>query len=122
MKNPGLFITLEGVEGAGKSTLMDYIADLISKAGHEIVLTREPGGTKTGEQIRDILLDNNNKLSNDTELLLMFAARAQHIQQIINPALSEGKIVICDRFTDASYAYQGGGRGIEPSRIQILEE
>lgn len=122
MNNPGLFITLEGVEGAGKSTLMDYIADVISKAGHEVVLTREPGGTKTGEQIRDILLDNSNKLSNDTELLLMFAARAQHIQQIINPALSEGKIVVCDRFTDASYAYQGGGRGIEHTRIRVLEE
>ena len=123
MITSGLFITLEGVEGAGKSTLMDYMADLVSRAGHELVVTREPGGTKTGEQIRDILLDSNNEgLSDDTELLLMFAARAQHIQEIIKPALTENKIVICDRFTDASYAYQGGGRGIDSDRIKILED
>ena len=117
-----LFITLEGVEGAGKSTLMEFVADLFSKAGQEVIQTREPGGTKTGEQIRNILLDSNNIcLTNDTELLLMFAAREQHLQEVIKPALSSGKVVICDRFTDASYAYQGGGRGIEQSRIQILE-
>jgi len=117
-----LFITLEGVEGAGKSTLMEFIADLFSKTGQEVIQTREPGGTKTGEQIRNILLDSNNiGLTNDTELLLMFAAREQHLQEVIKPALSSGKVVICDRFTDASYAYQGGGRGIEQSRIQILE-
>jgi dTMP kinase len=118
-----LFITLEGVEGAGKSSLMGYVAELFSGAGRDVVLTREPGGTKTGEQIRNILLDSNNiGLSNDTELLLMFAARAQHIEEIITPALSSGKIVICDRFTDASYAYQGGGRGIDHARIRHLEE
>ena len=123
MTTSGLFITLEGVEGAGKSTLMDYIADLVARAGHDFILTREPGGTKTGEQIRNILLDSHNiDLSDDTELLLMFAARAQHIQQIIKPALAENKIVICDRFTDASYAYQGGGRGIDLNRIRILED
>lgn len=122
LSNKGLFITLEGVEGAGKSTLMEFIADLFSKTGQEVIQTREPGGTKTGEQIRNILLDSNNiGLTNDTELLLMFAAREQHLQEVIKPALSSGKVVICDRFTDASYAYQGGGRGIEQSRIQILE-
>jgi dTMP kinase len=119
----GLFITLEGVEGAGKSTLMSYVAEILSEAGNEVVQTREPGGTKTGEQIRDILLDSKNVgVTDDTELLLMFAARAQHINEIIKPAISSGKIVLCDRFTDASYAYQGGGRGIDPSRIKILED
>ena len=119
----GLFITLEGVEGAGKSTLMSYVAEIISETGNEVIQTREPGGTKTGEQIRNILLDSNNaKLADDTELLLMFAARAQHIHEVINPAIISGKIVLCDRFTDASYAYQGGGRGIDTSRIQILED
>lgn len=119
----GLFITLEGVEGAGKSTLMSYVAEILSDTGKEVIQTREPGGTKTGEQIRNILLDSNNaKLADDTELLLMFAARAQHIYEVINPALASGKIVLCDRFTDASYAYQGGGRGINSSRIQILED
>ncbi len=119
----GMFITLEGVEGAGKSTLMSYIAEIFSEAGKEVVQTREPGGTKTGEQIRSILLDSKNVgVTDDTELLLMFAARSQHIDEIINPALSLDKVVLCDRFTDASYAYQGGGRGIESSRIQILED
>jgi dTMP kinase len=119
----GLFITLEGVEGAGKSTLMAYVSETLSDAGNEVLLTREPGGTKTGEQIREILLDKNNvAVTDDTELLLMFAARAQHINEVITPALASGKIVLCDRFTDASYAYQGGGRGIDLSRIQILED
>jgi dTMP kinase len=123
MKTKGLFITLEGVEGAGKSTLIDFVADLFIKAGHETVKTREPGGTKTGEQIRDILLDSNNiALTDNTELLLMFAARMQHIEQVIKPALIANKVVICDRFTDASYAYQGGGRGIDVARIKTLEE
>ncbi len=119
----GLFITLEGVEGAGKSTLMSYVAEILSETGNEVIQTREPGGTKTGELIRNILLDSKNVgVTDDTELLLMFAARAQHINEVINPALASGKFVLCDRFTDASYAYQGGGRGIEASRIQKLED
>jgi len=119
----GLFITLEGVEGAGKSTLMTYVAEMLSASGKEVLQTREPGGTKTGEQIRNILLDKNNvSVTDDTELLLMFAARSQHISEVIKPALASGKVVICDRFTDASYAYQGGGRGIESLRIQALED
>ena len=119
----GLFITLEGVEGAGKTTLVDFIENLLVKAGHNVVKTREPGGTKIGEQIREILLKNeNNELTDDTELLLIFAARAQHIKEVILPSLSSGKIVLCDRFTDASYAYQGGGRGIDESRINLLEK
>jgi len=117
-----LFITLEGVEGAGKSSLMDFISELFTTAGHQAIQTREPGGTKTGEQIREILLDSNNiGLDSNTELLLMFAARMQHLEEVIKPALASAQIVICDRFTDASYAYQGGGRGIEESRIQALE-
>ena len=119
----GLFITLEGVEGAGKTTLVDFIENLLVKTGHDVVKTREPGGTKIGEQIREILLKNeNNELSDDTELLLIFAARAQHIKEVIIPSLSSGKTVLCDRFTDASYAYQGGGRGIDESRINLLEK
>lgn len=118
----GLFITLEGVEGAGKSTLMAYVAEIFLEKGKQVVQTREPGGTKTGEQIRSILLDSDNAgVTDDTELLLMFAARMQHIDEVIKPALSSGQIVICDRFTDASYAYQGAGRGLKSSRIQILE-
>ena len=119
----GLFITLEGIEGAGKSTAVDFIADFLSKEGHDVIKTREPGGTIIGEQIREILLKNeNHTLTHDAELLLVFSARAQHIQEVILPALSSGKIILCDRFTDASYAYQGGGRGIDASRINLLEK
>lgn len=123
MSDKGLLITLEGIEGAGKSTLLNFAGDLLRRAGREVVLTREPGGTGTGERIRAILLDRANiDLSDDAELLLIFAARAQHIAEVIRPALSAGRIVLCDRFTDASYAYQGGGRGIAAQRIRQLEE
>ena len=119
----GLFITLEGIEGAGKSTVVDFIEDFLTKEGHDVIKTREPGGTVIGEQIREILLKNeNHTLTHDAELLLVFSARAQHIQEVILPALSSGKIILCDRFTDASYAYQGGGRGIDASRINLLEK
>ena len=119
----GFFITLEGIEGAGKSTMVSFIEDFLTKDGHDVIKTREPGGTKIGEQIRKILLKNeNNNLTVDAELLLMFAARAQHIKEIITPALNSGKIILCDRFIDASYAYQGGGRGIDTSRINLLEK
>ena len=119
----GLFITLEGIEGAGKSTAVDFIEDFLTKEGHDVIKTREPGGTVIGEQIREILLKNENyTLTYDTELLLVFSARAQHIQEVILPALSSRKIILCDRFTDASYAYQGGGRGIGTSRVNLLEK
>ena len=119
----GLFITLEGIEGAGKSSSLNYISELFVCAGHEVLQTREPGGTDTGEQIRKILLDSDNiRLESSTELLLMFAARSQHLEEIVKPALEKDQIVICDRFTDASYAYQGGGRGIEELRIKTLED
>ena len=118
----GRLITLEGIEGAGKSSHMQFIAEKLQQAGKEILLTREPGGTELGEGIRELLLKNNEEaMSEETELLLMFAARAQHVQQLILPALAEGKMVICDRFTDSSYAYQGGGRGISTEKISQLE-
>lgn len=117
----GVFITLEGIEGAGKSIQLDYIASLFEKAGRDVVITREPGGTQSGERIRELLLDTSiTTLNADTELMLMFAARAQHVYEIIQPALSQNKIVISDRFADASYAYQGGGRGISSERIDRL--
>ncbi len=118
----GVFITFEGVEGAGKTTNIEFIANIIGEAGKQIVLTREPGGTQVGEAIRDILLSKElPEMHHDTELLLMFAARAEHLQRVIIPALKQGKWVLCDRFTDASYAYQGAGRGINLKRIEQLE-
>lgn len=118
----GKFITVEGGEGAGKSTNLDFIYQYLKSVGNKIVLTREPGGTPVGEKIREVLLDKKQSdLGNDTELLLMFAARAQHIEQVIRPALNNGEWVLCDRFTDATYAYQGGGRGITDERIKTLE-
>ena len=118
----GKFITIEGSEGVGKSSNIAFIENYLKKLGKDILLTREPGGTELGEKLREILLDARNKsISDDAELLLMFAARAQHLDQVILPALTEGKWVICDRFTDATYAYQGGGRGIPESRIETLE-
>lgn len=119
----GLFITLEGPEGAGKTTNRAFLAEQLQAQGFSVELTREPGGTALAEQIRDILLaPHTEPMAVDTELLLMFAARAQHLAQVIEPALAAGKIVICDRFTDATYAYQGGGRGLDCSRIALLEQ
>lgn len=119
----GKFITLEGGEGAGKSTNLRYIQAWLESHKIEVVITREPGGTELGEKIRGLLLDKANQaMTADTELLLMFAARAQHIQQLIQPALEQGKWVISDRFTDASYAYQGAARGLGFERIAIIEQ
>ena len=117
----GFFITLEGIEGAGKSTHATYMADLLQQHGHQVLVTREPGGTAFGEQIRTILLQHNAlNINAMSELLLMFAARAQHLAEIILPALAQGKTVLCDRFTDSSFAYQGGGRGIPSEFIYTL--
>lgn len=119
----GKFITLEGGEGAGKSSNIPFIEHYLREHGISLLMTREPGGTPLSERIRTILLDKaENHMTSDTELLLMFAARAQHLAQEILPALADGKWVICDRFTDATYAYQGGGRGIPNTRIEILEQ
>jgi dTMP kinase len=118
----GKFITVEGIEGAGKSSNLDFIRGLLEQAGHQVLFTREPGGTPLGEEIRDLLLGHKHTgMGDDTELLLMFAARAEHLEQKIRPALEAGIWVLCDRFTDASYAYQGGGRGIDIERIRALE-
>ncbi len=118
----GQFITLEGTEGGGKSTNLLFIQEFLASKGIDVVVTREPGGTEIGEAIRGILLNNDfSEMHSDTELLLMFAARAQHIQEKIQPALAEGKWVISDRFTDASYAYQGAARGMGSERIALIE-
>ncbi|MBI3545478.1 MAG: dTMP kinase [Gammaproteobacteria bacterium] len=119
----GMFITLEGGEGAGKSTNLLFARQWLQRAGHEAVVTREPGGTDLGERVREILLHRHDlHMSAESELLLMFAARAEHIAKVIRPALTAGKIVLCDRFTDASYAYQGGARGIPAERIAMIEQ
>jgi dTMP kinase len=119
----GMFITLEGGEGAGKSTQLAYVRQRLEGAGLPLHVTREPGGTPLAERIRDLLLDHRHTaMAADTELLLMFAARAQHLAELIRPALAAGEWVLCDRFTDATYAYQGGGRGIDPARIAVLED
>ena len=118
----GLFITLEGPEGAGKSTNREYLAERLREQGIEVVLSREPGGTPLAERIRELLLAPSDEImDSDTELLLVFAARAQHLAQVIRPALARGAVVLCDRFTDATYAYQGGGRGLSEARIAELE-
>lgn len=119
----GKFITIEGAEGVGKTTSIAFIEAYFKQAGQDILLTREPGGTPLAENIRDLLLDaRQTSMTDDTELLLMFAARAQHLHEKIMPALEAGQWVICDRFTDATYAYQGGGRGIDKTRIASLED
>ncbi|HDS1698234.1 MULTISPECIES: dTMP kinase [Pseudomonas] len=119
----GLFITLEGPEGAGKSTNRDYLAARLREHGLDVVLTREPGGTPLAEKVRELLLAPSDEgMAADTELLLVFAARAQHLAQVIRPALARGSVVLCDRFTDATYAYQGGGRGLSVERIAALEQ
>lgn len=118
----GRFITVEGTEGVGKSTNINFLCQLLKDKGIEIVLTREPGGTPLAEELRELLLTpREERVSQDTELLLMFAARAQHIENVIRPALARGAWVISDRFTDATFAYQGGGRGVEVESIRMLE-
>lgn len=119
-----MFISFEGTEGVGKTTLIRKIYEHLEQQGQSVVLTREPGGTPMAEQIRSLLLSVNHEesMSNDTELLLMYAARAQHLQQVIVPALTEYKTVLCDRFSDASFAYQCAGRGLSQSKLQLLNE
>lgn len=119
----GKFISIEGIEGAGKSTQLQFIADFLRAKGKQVVVTREPGGTTVGEQIRNILLEPAEQpMAEDTELLLMFAARAEHLQQVVRPALQRGDWVLSDRFVDATFAYQGGGRGVCEQRIAALAD
>ena len=118
----GKFITVDGVEGAGKSTQINFICEYLKDKGINVILTREPGGTEISEKIRELLLSTDSKMHSDTELLLMFAARNEHIYSKILPTLETGDWVLSDRFTDASYAYQGGGRGLDINRIAQLEK
>lgn len=119
----GKFITLEGGEGVGKTTNLSFIRQFLENQGISVVVTREPGGTALAEKLRHLLLENQGEaISEKTELLLMFSARAQHIHNVINPALKRGDWVLCDRFTDATYAYQGGGRGVDTHLISWLEQ
>ena len=120
--NPGKMISIEGVEGVGKSTLIPLVAQEVKAEGYSVVMTREPGGTDIGERVRDLLLhEHDSNIAPVTELSLMFAARAQHLEEVIKPALNKGCWVICDRFTDSTYAYQGGGRQLDQSLIESIE-
>ena len=122
MNKRGKFITLEGGEGVGKTTNVPFIKNYLQNLNIPVVVTREPGGTQLAEKIRDLLLQSNDELlTSHAEILLMFAARAQHLNHVIKPALDEGRWVLCDRFTDATYAYQGGGRGMALETIGWLE-
>lgn len=119
----GLFITVEGGEGAGKTTQLAFMRDYLERAGQTVVVTREPGGAPLSEEIRGLLLSHRHDgMTLSAETLLMFAARAEHVEKVIRPALTAGCWVLCDRFTDATYAYQGGGRGLALERIAVLEE
>ena len=115
---PGLFVSLEGIDGAGKSTQLQAVVDVLRAAGREVVLSREPGGTEVGEKIRELLLHQTMRPA--TEALLMFAARQEHVLRVIEPALLKGVDVVCDRFTAATLAYQGGGKGIPTERLEAL--
>lgn len=119
-KNNAKFITLEGIDGAGKSTHLNWLAERLRSQGKNVLVTREPGGTPLGEALRELLLHQAMHL--ETEALLMFAARREHLDKVIIPALRAGTWVISDRFTDASFAYQGGGRGLDESKLKILEQ
>ena len=116
----GKFITFEGIDAAGKSTHDEWLAELLRQKGMTVHVTREPGGTELGEKLRELLL--NMSMDLETETLLMFAARREHLARLIEPALASGDWVICDRFSDATYAYQGGGRGLERHKLQQLEQ
>ncbi|MFA5928774.1 MAG: dTMP kinase [Candidatus Margulisiibacteriota bacterium] len=122
MSNSGLFITLEGTEGCGKSTQAKLLAEYLQSLGHSVVLTREPGGTELGSKIRTILLDKSNSIDNLAEILLFAADRAQHISQTIKPALEKGQIVICDRYVDSTTAYQSGGKGLDSKLIKAVND
>lgn len=118
----GKFITLEGMDGAGKTTHLEWLRGKLAERGVALIVTREPGGTPLGEALRKLLLDNHDPRHPDTEALLMFAARREHITQVIEPALAAGHCVLCDRFTDATYAYQAGGSGMAWERVAELEQ
>ena len=117
----GRFVTFEGIDGAGKSTHLAWAADFLRGRGAGLIVTREPGGTILGERLRQILLAGDQRIHPETETLMMFTARRQHLEDVILPALQRGDWVLCDRFTDASFAYQGGGRGVAKDKLEVLE-
>jgi len=117
---PGKFISFEGIDGAGKSTHIGFVADLLTARGKTVVASREPGGTGLGEKLRELVL--HEKMDLETETLLMFASRREHMAQVIEPAMARGEWVISDRFTDASFAYQGGGRGLDRAKLEAIEQ
>jgi len=117
----GLFITVEGIDGAGKTTHLKWLGEYFEARQRPVVLTREPGGTPLGEALRGLLLDSDHPIAPETEALLMFAARREHLDRVILPALEQNQVVLCDRFTDATFAYQGWGRGVSLERLEILE-
>ena len=118
----GKFITVEGIDGAGKSTQLAWLSSFFEARDNAVLATREPGGTQLGESLRSLLLQPGHAMHAETETLLIFAARREHIARVILPALAEGKVVLCDRFTDATYAYQGYGRGVDLAKLRLLEE
>ena len=117
----GLFITVEGIDGAGKTTHLGWLGEYFASRGRSVVATREPGGTPLGEALRGLLLTSDYPIHAETEALLMFAARREHLDKVILPALAKGQVVLCDRFTDATFAYQGWGRGVNLAQVEILE-
>jgi dTMP kinase len=117
----GRFITFEGVDGAGKSTQLEYAVKYLEDRGIDVIKTREPGGTEIGETIRELILQASSPLDASTELLMIFAARNEHIERVIKPAIARGSTVVCDRFTDATFAYQGGGSQMDSARIETIE-
>lgn len=121
-KGKGRFVTFEGVDGAGKSTQLAFAERLLRDHGVALIVTREPGGTAIGERLRELLLNNDDAILPETEALLMFAARREHIDKVIEPALGRGEVVLCDRFTDATFAYQGGGSGVDIAKLDALEQ
>jgi len=118
----GLFITVEGIDGAGKTTHLQWLREYFTHRGRRVVATREPGGTPLGEDLRELLLHSEYPIHPETEALLMFAARREHLERVILPALAAGGVVLCDRFTDATFAYQGWGRGVSTAQLEILEQ
>ena len=118
----GRFISFEGVDGAGKTTQLEWAVQLLDKRGIRVTVTREPGGTALGEALRNVLLHSDNAIHPETEALLMFAARREHVDKVILPAMGRGDAVLCDRFTDATFAYQGGGSGVDTKKLEVLEQ
>jgi len=119
---PGLFITLEGIDGAGKSTHLEWLVKYFKTRNRAVLATREPGGTPVGDAVRALLLQSEHPIHPETEVLLLFAARREHLARVVIPALVAGTIVVCDRFTDATFAYQGAGRGVSRDRLEALEQ